>query len=126
MNFKNIEPWVPWKLFEDSAADDFMYQLWNGNGICVGDWHGKYVGENLLDCKPEYVHWEFKPNGDFVITNKYYGWWDYMEDWATKFTLTYDDGKVGIAASAEDGSKYLSASCHIDWERFCYIWNRSI
>lgn len=125
MNFKNTEQWVPWNLFDDSAADDFMYQLWNGKGICVGDWHGKYVGENLLGDNPKYIHWEFKPNGDFVLANKFYMWWGYpIDTWATKFTLTYDDGKAGIAISNDDGSKYLSASCHVDWDRFCYIWNR--
>lgn len=49
---KNDALWVSWNLFEDSAVDDFMYQLWNGKGICVGDWHGKYVGEDLLDSNP--------------------------------------------------------------------------
>lgn len=29
--------WLPWKMEEDSAVDEFMYQLWNGKDICNGD-----------------------------------------------------------------------------------------
>lgn len=109
---------------EDSAVDEFMYQLWNGKDICKGDWHGKWKGDDLLSyIDPKTIHWKFEPNGDFVLQNKYFGWWNSVFKWATRCTLTYDDGKVYFVASNDDGSKYLSAGCHVDWEQFCNIWN---
>ena len=125
MKQNNDSPmWLPWKMEEGSAVDEFMYQLWNGKDICKGDWHGKWKGDNLLSYwDPESVHWEYKPNGEFVIQNKTFGWWNSVFQWATRCTLNYDDGKVYFVATNDDGSKYLSAGCHVDWEQFCHIWN---
>ena len=120
----SVNLWCPWKMEKDSAVDGFMYQLWNGKDICRGDWHGKWKGDNLLFyIDPEDVHWKFETNGDFVLEHKFFGWWNSCCTWATRCTLTSNDGKVYFEASNDDGSKYLSAGCHVDWEQFCKIWN---
>ena len=118
-----IPRWLDWNLDPGSTCEDFIYQL-QGVGVSSGIWKGTYIGDGLLpdwvepeDCDP------LNEDGSCEVKNLYTWFTDLLGDWAKKFILFYEGGKLRFGIDNGDGSKRIDLSVDVDWQAFCHLWN---
>lgn len=116
--------WLDWDLFPGSACEEFILQL-RGEGVTSGAWKGMYIGGFLLPARywPKDDDYSFNRDGSCEVYRIYPWFLNRIGEWANKFLLFYDDGKLIFNVDTLDDSKRIHLSVPIDWQKFCALWN---
>lgn len=115
--------WLDWNFYPGSACEEFIYQL-QGEGVSSDVWRGAYMGDHLL---PDWDHVKdaaaLNPDHSCEVKEVRPWFTDLLGDWAKKFLLFYEGGKLHFDIDNGTGEKRMDLSVDVDWQAFCNLLN---